>query len=132
MKNCPKCNKQLNDGSDYCENCKMQAQPEQTSSQQTINDSSTVKQKKTKTAFICAAIAAVAVTAGALCFVLFANNGGESEVSSASSVAGGEDSAVSDIRPTTDLRVDDGDTPLTDADLSDYLYEKDNPVGLPL
>lgn len=130
MKNCPKCNKQLNDGSDYCENCKMQAQPEQTSSQQTINDSSTVKQKKTKTAFICAAIAAVAVTAGALCFVLFANNGGESEVSSASSVAGGEDSAVSDIRPTTDLRVDDGDTPLTDADLSDYLYEKDFGVYL--
>ena len=130
MKNCPKCNKQLNDGSDYCENCKMQAQPEQTSSQQTINDSSTVKQKKTKTAFICAAIAAVAVTAGALCFVLFANNGGESEASSASSVAGGEDSAVSDIRPTTDLRVDDGDTPLTDADLSDYLYEKDFGVYL--
>ena len=130
MKNCPKCNKQLNDGSDYCENCKMQAQPEQTSSQQTINDSSTVKQKKTKTAFICAAIAAVAVTAGVLCFVLFANNGGESEVSSASSVAGGEDSAVSDIRPTTDLRVDDDDTPLTDADLSDYLYEKDFGVYL--
>ena len=130
MKNCPKCYKQLNDGSDYCENCKMQAQPEQTSSQQTINDSSTVKQKKTKTAFICAAIAAVAVTAGALCFVLFANNGGESEVSSASSVAGGEDSAVSDIRPTTDLRGDDGDTPLTDADLSDYLYEKDFGVYL--
>ena len=130
MKNCLKCNKQLNDGSDYCENCKMQAQPEQTSSQQTINDSSTVKQKKTKTAFICAAIAAVAVTAGALCFVLFANNGGESEVSSASSVAGGEDSAVSDIRPTTDLRVDDDDTPLTDADLSDYLYEKDFGVYL--
>ena len=129
MKNCPKCNKQLNDGSDYCENCKMQAQPEQTSSQQTINDSSTVKQKKTKTAFICAAIAAVAVTAGVLCFVLFANNGGESEVSSASSVAGGEDSAVSDIRQTTDLRGDDGDT-LTDADLSDYLYEKDFGVYL--
>ena len=129
MKNCPKCNKQLNDGSDYCENCKMQAQPEQTSSQQTINDSSTVKQKKTKTAFICAAIAAVAVTAGALCFVLFANNGGESEASSASSVAGGEDSAVSDIRPTTELRVDDGDI-LTDADLSDYLYEKDFGVYL--
>ena len=130
MKNCPKCNKQLTDGSDYCENCKMQAQPEQTSSQQTINDSSTVKQKKTKTAFICAAIAAVAVTAGVLCFVLFANNGGESEASSASSVAGGEDSAVSDIRPTTDLRVDDDDTPLTDADLSDYLYEKDFGVYL--
>lgn len=129
MKNCLKCNKQLNDGSDYCENCKMQAQPEQTSSQQTINDSSTVKQKKTKTAFICAAIAAVAVTAGVLCFVLFANNGGESEVSSASSVAGGEDSAVSDIRPTTDSRVDDGDT-LPDADLSDYLYEKDFGVYL--
>ena len=129
MKNCPKCNKQLNDGSDYCENCKMQAQPEQTSSQQTINDSSTVKQKKTKTAFICAAIAAVAVTAGALCFVLFANNGGESEVSSASSIAGGEDSAVSDIQPTTDSRGDDGDT-LTDADLSDYLYEKDFGVYL--
>ena len=129
MKNCPKCNKQLNDGSDYCENCKMQAQPEQTSSQQTINDSSTVKQKNTKTAFICAAIAAVAVTAGVLCFVLFANNGGESEVSSASSVAGGEDSAVSDIRPTTDSRGDDGDT-LTDADLSDYLYEKDFGVYL--
>ena len=129
MKNCPKCNKQLNDGSDYCENCKMQAQPEQTSSQQTINDSSTVKQKKTKTAFICAVIAAVAVTAGVLCFVLFANNGGESEVSSASSVAGGEDSAVSDIRPTTDSRGDDGDT-LTDADLSDYLYEKDFGVYL--
>ena len=130
MKNCPKCNKQLNDGSDYCENCKMQAQPEQTSSQQTINDSSTVKQKKTKTAFICAAIAAVAVTAGVLCFVLFANNGGESEVSSASSVAGGEASAVSDTQPATDLRVDDGDTPLTDADLSDYLYEKDFGVYL--
>lgn len=130
MKNCPKCNKQLNDGSDYCENCKTQAQPEQTSSQQTINDSSTVKQKKTKTAFICAAIAAVAVTAGALCFVLFANNGGESEASSASSVAGGEDSAVSDIQPTTDSRGDDGDTPLTDADLSDYLYEKDFGVYL--
>ncbi|MBS7396951.1 MAG: hypothetical protein KIG32_00785, partial [Ruminiclostridium sp.] len=129
MKNCPKCNKQLNDGSDYCENCKMQAQPEQTSSQQTINDSSTVKQKKTKTAFICAAIAAVAVTAGVLCFVLFANNGGESEASSASSVAGGEDSAVSDIRPTTDSRGDDGDT-LPDADLSDYLYEKDFGVYL--
>ena len=129
MKNCPKCNKQLNDGSDYCENCKMQAQPEQTSSQQTINDSSTVKQKKTKTAFICAAIAAVAVTAGVLCFVLFANNGGESEASSTSSIAGGEDSAVSDIRPTTDLRGDDGDT-LTDADLSDYLYEKDFGVYL--
>ncbi len=129
MKNCPKCNKQLNDGSDYCENCKMQAQPEQTSSQQTINDSSTVKQKKTKTAFICAAIAAVAVTAGVLCFVLFANNGGESEASSASSIAGGEDSAVSDIRPTTDSRGDDGDT-LPDADLSDYLYEKDFGVYL--
>ena len=129
MKNCPKCNKQLNDGSDYCENCKMQAQPEQTSSQQTINDSSTVKQKKTKTAFICAAIAAVAVTAGVLCFVLFANNGGESEASSVSSVAGGEDSAVSDIRPTTDSRGDDGDT-LPDADLSDYLYEKDFGVYL--
>lgn len=129
MKNCPKCNKQLNDGSDYCENCKMQAQPEQTSSQQTINDSSTVKKSKTKTAFICAAIAAVAVTAGVLCFVLFANNGGESEASSTSSIAGGEDSAVSDIRPTTDLRGDDGDT-LTDADLSDYLYEKDFGVYL--
>lgn len=129
MKNCPKCNKQLNDGSDYCENCKMQAQPEQTSSQQTINDSSTVKQKKTKTAFICAAIAVVAVTAGVLCFVLFANNGGESEASSASSIAGGEDSAVSDIRPTTDSRGDDGDT-LPDADLSDYLYEKDFGVYL--
>ena len=129
MKNCPKCNKQLTDGSDYCENCKMQAQPEQTSSQQTINDSSTVKQKKTKTAFICAAIAAVAVTAGVLCFVLFANNGGESEASSASSIAGGEDSAVSDIRPTTDSRGDDGDT-LPDADLSDYLYEKDFGVYL--
>ena len=96
MKNCPKCNKQLNDGSDYCENCKMQAQPEQTSSQQTINDSSTVKKSKTKTAFICAAVAAVAVTAGVLFFVLSANNGGEPEVSSASSIAGGESEVSSD------------------------------------
>lgn len=139
MKNSSECKKQLNDGSDYCENCEMQTQSEQPHSeqtqseqphsQQTINDSSTVKKSKTKTAFICAAVAAVAVTAGVLFFVLSANNGGESGASSASSVAGGEDSAVSDIRPTTDLRVDDDDI-LTDADLSDYLYEKDFGVYL--
>lgn len=126
MKNNSECKKQLNDGSDYSE---MQTQSEQPHSQQTINDSSTVKKSKTKTAFICAAVAAVAVTAGVLFFVLSANNGGESGASSALSIAGGEDSAVSDIRPTTDSRGDDGDT-LPDADLSDYLYEKDFGVYL--
>lgn len=130
MKNCLKCNKQLNDGSDYCENCKTQAQPEQTSSQQTINDSSTVKQKKTKTAFICAAVAAVAVTAGVLFFVLFANNGGESEASSVSSIAGGEDSAVSDIQPTIDPDASKDGDPVNDDSLPKYLYEKDFGVYL--
>lgn len=155
MKNSSECKKQLNDGSDYSE---MQAQPEQTQSEQphpeqpqseqthskqTINDSSTVKKSKTKTAFICAAVASVAITAGVLFFVLSANNGGEPEVSSASSIAGGEseassvssiaggeDSAVSDIRPTIDPDASaDGDF-VNDDSLPKYLYEKDFGVYL--
>lgn len=140
MKNSSECKKQLNDGSDYSE---MQTQSEQPHSQQTINDSSTVKKSKTKTAFICAAVAAVAVTAGVLFFVLSANNGGESgansassiaggeqEASSVSSISGGEDSAVSDIRPTIDPDASaDGDS-VTDDSLPKYLYEKDFGVYL--
>lgn len=127
MKNSSECKKQLNDGSDYSE---MQTQSEQPHSQQTINDSSTVKKSKTKTVFICAAVAAVAVTAGVLFFVLSVNNGGEPEVSSVSSIAGGEDSAVSDIRPTIDPDASaDGDT-VNDDSLPKYLYEKDFGVYL--
>ncbi|MGN0611559.1 MAG: hypothetical protein ACI4JI_07215 [Ruminiclostridium sp.] len=145
MKNSSECKKQLNDGSDYSEMQTQSEQPhsEQPHSQQTINDSSTVKKPKTKTAFICAAAAAVAVTAGVLFFVLSANNGGEPEASSVSSIAGGEpeassvssiaggeDSAVSNIQPTIDPDASADADSVTDDSLPKYLYEKDLGVYL--